>query len=477
MVNQLAMLALRFASTIILSRMLVPETFGLLAMVLFFQALIGMLNGGGFMEAAVQKEHLNLDQLNSAFWLNAALSAGLALLMMAGAPLIAGFYNEPSLLSITLVLGLVFFFDNIFLAHSVLLRRTMRSEIGAMLTIIPEIISLLLTVLLAFSGFKVWALVGGMMGASLVRRGFMMYFIRWKPGSYVKGTGLRVMLAYGLRTTAASMTNFLTRNLQTLALGKFASPLDVGYFNRGQSLFQIPMERVAYPVGNLIFPALAAVQKEGARVLDLVLKAVWSVALILMPISAVMMVFGDWILIWLIGDRWQPAGEVVRWMALSSVPLLFFTGLDKANAAMGRPGRGMPAQLASLPFLIGGIFLTAPHGAVAVSKLIALYRFVLFPVVAVVLLKGSGLDVRRFLRSSVRLALLFGIAMGSIFPIRELIGDSGTLCKIFCVLGSSIWVTLIFFFGFRMFEEGRSVLGWLHLNFGRQIGLPKWLFS
>ena len=475
MANQLSGMGLKLVSTVVLSRLLPPSTFGLVAMVVFFRGLMSIFGAAGFVEAAVQKKNLTLNQLNGVFWLNAGVCTLLALIFIACGPLISSFYGEPELTEICLVFGLLFVLENLFLTHGALLRRTMNYELSFVLSFFPQVVALLASITMALCGFEVWSLVGGTVVGAIISRLFYLYFVRWDPGRFKLEAGFEGMFSYGIKSSAATVVNYFSQYSQTLALGKFASAADVGMYNRGQALFQMPIQQVSWPVAQLMLPALASLQNDRKKMFELILRATWLVALITVPFTLFIVVYGDWFMVWLVGQHWEVSGQVAQWLAVASIPSLITNLIARGNAAIGRPGRGVPIAIAGLPFLLFGIYTNAQLGPVMVAQFYALYRWVFYPISITYHLAGSGFNISHFCRSQFQLLLLIITTYLMLVFTRELYLDSVGKIQLIVMILSGCASYLFVLLGFRYFLFGRSVLAWIYQKFGLRMRILKFI--
>jgi O-antigen/teichoic acid export membrane protein len=476
MANQLSGMGLRLISTVVLSRLLPPSTFGLVAMVVFFRGLMSIFGAAGFVEAAVQKKSLTLNQLNGIFWLNAGVCTFLAIIFIACGPLISSFYGEPELTAICLVFGLLFILENLFLTHGALLRRTMNYELSFVVSFFPQVVALVVSITMALCGFEVWSLVGGAVISVIIGRLFYLYFVRWNPGELKLEAGFKEIFSYGIKSSAATVVSYFSQYSQTLALGKFASAADVGLYNRGQALFQIPIQQVAWPVAQLMLPALASLQDDRKKMFELILRATWLVALLAVPFTLFMVVYGDWFIVWLVGKQWEVSGQVAQWLAVASIPSLITNLIARGNAAIGRPGRGVPIALAGLPFLLFGIYTNAQLGPVMVAQFYALYRWILYPIAVAYHLKGSGFDIGLFLRSQFQLLLIGSITFTLLALSRAYFLNSIGVVQLAIMLLAGSVAYFYFLLSFRYFLLGKSVLSWLYSHFGQKARIPRWFF-
>ena len=476
MTRQALSIIFQFFLTIILSRLLPPSTFGLLAMATFFSGFLSMLSGSGIVQSTVQKKNLNINELNGVFWLNNAISVVLALLFVGSAPLIANFYNEPELSNICIVLGLLFFLQNLFSAHHALIERTMTAEISLFIFIFQEASRFGISVILALNGFGVWSLVGASISSTITSILLYLYFVRWRPGYFSLSQDFFSMIRYGLGLTAASIVNYLSSYSQNLILGKFSSPTEVGLYNRGHVFSMMSLQAISWPVGQMVMPSFSAMQDDKVKLLKLLLRATWIKVLITIPFTVFVVSFGDILLTLLLGEKWTVSGEVARWMALGSIPVLLTNLIGRGNNAIGRPGRGVPIAIAGLPVLLFGILKTSPDGAVEVAKFYAAYRFCYYPIALCYHLKGSGFDSWCYIISQAKLWLItlcVGILM---MCARELATKPLDWSYVLILSIAVSFAYASFIVGYRNFSMGRDVLSWIYENFGSRLKLPRSFF-
>jgi PST family polysaccharide transporter len=473
MVNQILGICLRLATTICLSRILPPSTFGLIAMVAFFRGLMDMVSGSGFVESAIQKKTLTLDELNGVFWLNLGLSAALAIIFIFSGPFIADFYGEPEIAAMCTVIGLLFILENLFKTHDALLRRTMNAEVSFVVFLLPQFVNLPVAIVLALLGFEVWSIIAASVFSAIAQRLLYMYFVRWSPGRPQRAEGFGSMVKYGLNSMSASIVNYCSMYAQNLALGKFGSASDVGFYNRGQAIFLMPVQLVSQPIAQMLLPSLSVLQHDKEKLLSLLLRATWLVVLIVMPFTLFMIVYGDWAIELLLGEQWLLSGEVTQWLAVASVPVLVCNLIGRGNAAIGRPGRGVPVAILALPFLLYGVVTYASSGPVAISIVYALYRWVFYPISISYHLKGSGFSTKEFVFSQLSLFAIIVPTFLILAAVRYYLNDSLGVTRIGVMVVTLIISYAIFLFSFRYYKYGRQVLDWIYQRFGKKLPLLK----
>ena len=125
MVSQMITIAVQLVSTVVLARLLSPDDYGTIAMVIVVIAFAGLFRELGLSSAAIQKKGLTREQQSNLFWINLCLGAGLTIIVAAASPLVAQFYGKPELLNVTLALSASFFIGSLGTQHAAFLVREM----------------------------------------------------------------------------------------------------------------------------------------------------------------------------------------------------------------------------------------------------------------------------------------------------------------------------------------------------------------
>jgi len=466
---------LRLVSVVVLSRLLPVSVFGIIAMVGFFQLLLQTVSGSGLIESIVQVEDLKLDDVAGIFWVNIGLGLVLGGVLVASGPFIASFNNEPRLVAVAAALGVLFFFQNIPQTQGALLRRSMRAETQTLISVVFSVANLIATVGFALLGWDVWSILAGTLVSIIVKQTMTSYFVRFSPWRRFSYTQIRPMLSYGLKSTFGNVVGFLTMNIQTLALGKYASPTDVGYYNRAQGLYQQPLKQLVWPLVGAALPAMSALQSDRVKLLGLVNRTTWLLNLVLAPFAVLMIVAGDLVVGLLLGPEWAVTGEVIRWIAIAQIPLLFNTPLTKANAAIGRPARAVWLNVALLPVIFGGVVCYAPSGVVAVAVFLMTLRLSTYPVFLFINLRASGMSAKGYLGA---LAPLFAFIAGLSaigYYLRSVIETSTLLSGCSFILLTFVVSFLSLYSIYRKHLIGIEVLRWIYSRFGSRFPRLKFL--
>ena len=232
----------------------------------------------------------------------------------------------------------------------------------------------------------------------------------------------------------------------------------MGFFNRAEVLYSRPIGLFALPLNKLFLPRMSFLQDDRVKLLSFINRSTWFVSFILLPVSVIIMAFGDWIVVILLGANWSPSGEVIRWIALAQIPFLLINTLFRAMAGIGKPAVTLPLDCVFLVLTCAGLIYYAPMGVVPVAKFLAVSRLALFPFHVIICLRGSGILWTVYVGSLLRLSAftailtLFWLFLRSQVLIESLVWQTTVL------LGVLLTTYVLFYLLFRTTEIGTDVI-------------------
>ncbi|MBN0974522.1 lipopolysaccharide biosynthesis protein [Gordonia sp. BP-94] len=250
---------------IVLSRLLGPEAVGLFAVLAVIVGLGELLRDFGLSSAAIQAERISRSQASNLFWINAALGLALAVVCAAFAPLIARFYGEPQLTAACVAIGSIFVLGGLGTQFRAQLSRDLRFTTIAVIDVIAAITGLAAGVVAALEGLGLWALVAQQIGISAVVTLLNIVATRWLPGLPSRGVGTRSLITFGWNVGCTQLVNFISKNVDTIVIGRFFGAEVLGIYNRAYQLLTVPLTQLSTPATKVVFPVLARLREDRSR--------------------------------------------------------------------------------------------------------------------------------------------------------------------------------------------------------------------
>jgi O-antigen/teichoic acid export membrane protein len=335
-IERLGPQAVQFIVSIILARLLLPAQFGLIGMLAIFLALGHVFLASGFGAALIQKQDATEVHYSSVFYTNVLISLIAAGALCLAAPLIARFYAEPLLTSLTRVLSLNFVISAFGLIQMFLMTKRLDFKTQTKVSLIAAILSGVIGISMALLGFGIWSLVAQSVTAALFNTILLWIFNTWRPQLVFSLAALRELFGFGSRLLASGVMDTVFRNLYTVVIGKFYSPASLGYYTRAYSLQQLPAETLGGIVGRVTFPLFSEIQDDISRVKNGFRKALRAIALVNFPLMIGLLVCARPLVLTLLTDKWSPAIPYLQLLCI--VGLLYPLHMINLNVllAMGR---------------------------------------------------------------------------------------------------------------------------------------------
>jgi O-antigen/teichoic acid export membrane protein len=290
--------------SIILTRLLSPQDFGLVAMIVVFTGFAAIFTDLGFGAALIQKLDMQQHHTNAVFWVSVAAGALTTLIVAAAAPLIASFYAVPALQPLTVGISIIFFINAFGTVHGALLRKEMNFRTLAAAQLTATVLSGSIAIYLALSGYGVWSLVAMNITYAIVNVATMWAIAPWRPDFSLRWDALRELSKFSRNLVGFSAFNYWTRNGDNLLIGRFVGSAALGIYARSYTILLLPVWQVSSVVANVMFPAFSAIQKDIERIRAMYLKAISVISLLIFPLTLGLVVVARPLVLGLFGDQW-----------------------------------------------------------------------------------------------------------------------------------------------------------------------------
>jgi len=345
--------------TVILTRLLSPQDFGLIAMILVFTGFATVFADMGFGAALVQKLDLGQHHKNAVFWLSVAVGAVMTLVVAAAAPYIASFYGTPALQPLTVAISVVFFINAFSTVQTALLQKAMEFRTLAAAQLTAMVISGGIAIYLAFGGFGVWSLVAQYVSFCLVNVAALWALAAWRPDLSLRWDALKELTKFSTNLLGFTAFNYWTRNGDNLLIGRSLGSVALGVYARSYTILLLPVWQVSGVISSVMFPALSTIQEDVERVREMYLSAISVISLVTFPLTLGLLVVSPSFVLTLFGDKWagmipilqvfsvlaiiQSIGTTVGWIYMSQgrTDVLFRWGLVSGSIFIVSFGVGL----------------------------------------------------------------------------------------------------------------------------------------
>ena len=318
-VDRFGQQAVQFVIGIILARLLTPDDFGLLGLVMIFAALSFVLVESGFGQALIRKEETTELDYNSVFYTNVVVSIILYVALFFLLPFISIFFNEPSLTSIGRVLFFAVIFNGLYLVPYSKLGKVMDFKTIAKVNLMSSALSGTVGVVFAILNFNVWALVFQQVSFHFFRMILFYVFVKWKPKLIYSFRVIKEFWSFSVHLLGTGVLNVIFNYLYILILGKFYPKSEVGYYSQANKLnetFNFSFQAILVGSTYSLFSSIQNDEERFRRVFREIAK---KTSLVTFPIMLVLVAVSEPFIITLLSEKWHSAILYFQLLGIASL--------------------------------------------------------------------------------------------------------------------------------------------------------------
>ena len=297
---------INFIVQILLARILMPEEYGIIALVAVFITLCDVFVTYGFGNSLVVNKRSDSIDFSTCFYFGLAIAAILYAIVFFGSPLIADFYGIEQLTPVIRVMALRIPIAAINTVQHAFVQKHMWFKKFFFATLIGTVASGIIAVIMAYSGFGVWALVEQYLGNVFIDTTCLWFIVGWRPTREFSWQRLKVIYDYGWKILAVGLIDTLYGQLRNLIIGKKYSSEDLAYYNRGYRFPSFGMRLIEPTVNTVLFPALSQSQDNQEQMRDITRKVIMASTFIVSPIMVGLAVIAKPLVLVLLTKKWLP---------------------------------------------------------------------------------------------------------------------------------------------------------------------------
>lgn len=303
-VQRFASLFLAFVANLVLARLLSPDDFGCIGLLMIFISLSQIFVDGGFGSALIQKKEPTQEDYSTIFYWNLFLATILYLILFFLAPLIARFYEIPILKEILRVQGLILFLDAFGLIHKNNLRKTLQFKKISLIVLAANLIAVVVAITMAYNGFGVWCLVAQQLLISGMSTALFWIFNRWKPSILFSEKSLKELFGFGGFILLSNMMVTFTNEVQSLIMGKLYTARDVGHYTQARKLESIMSNTASTVVCQVTFPIFSKFQDDIPQLQNILRRITKVMAFVVFPAMILVILIAKPAIVLMLTDKW-----------------------------------------------------------------------------------------------------------------------------------------------------------------------------
>ncbi len=435
----------QFIVSAVLARLLMPEDFGLLGMIIVYFGLILIFNEFGLCSALIQRKEVNEKHYSSAFWLNILFGFILFFASYLSAPLLANFYKKPELLYMIRVMSICILVASMSVVHSACLQRTMNFRALAIAESIAVLIGGIVGISFALMGKGPWSLVFQTMSYFCVYNFMLWVFSSWRPLFMFSFEAIKEIFAFGVNVMGFNIVNYFARNMDYFLIGKFLGGGPLGFYTLAYKIMLYPISNIAQTIGGVMFPAFSKIQHDLEKVRINYLKIVKGVSLFIIPLIMGLFVLAPQFIRVVFGVKWEPVIPVFRILCFCGALQSIETAVINIFRSQGRSDIHFKLQLIGTILVSILILIGLRWGIKGVAFSYSLYTFSWLPFTFHISNKLIKLQNKLFIRSMMPSVLIASIIAVVLILIKLFVRVNDLEILLFAIpSGIFVYVLLLF---------------------------------
>ena len=458
--EKLLTMIIQMAVSIIVARQLMPEDFGIMAILTFFTSVALAIVDSGFSQTLIRKNNPSDEDYKSVLGFNIVVSLLLYALLLIFIPSIATFYGHSEIAKVAPVLFLVLPINSLCVVQTVMFTKEFRFALLSKIVFFSSLISGVVAVVMAVVGCGIWSLVAQrllMMGIKAIA---FWTIRRWRTDVRFSFDAIRAMMPFSLRLLATDLIASIYNNVAQLFIGKMHTTAMLGYYSQAQKLKDLPVTSTVQAVQGVTYPALSELNDDDSKFGDGYERIVRMLGFVVFPMMLGFVAIAEDMFMLLLGEKWMPTVPYFEILALSG--LFYPLAVVAYNVLKVRSDGRVIVRLEIAKRLIMTAVLcyTIPRGVMAVAwgmTAMAGVEFLLNSSVAVRMANIGVMRVVRALLPSFIVAVAMYFAIVFIVPY---IANWGVALRLLCeiVCGGVVYLLLALIFRLKAMKEGVTLL-------------------
>lgn len=335
-IDKFGIVLLQFVINIVLARLLTPNDFGLVGMIMIFVAVSQTLIDGGFASALIQKVNASQTDYSTIFYWNILFSCLLYLGIFLAAPWVAEFFRIEALEGLLRVLGVVVIINALTLVQRTILRKAINFRVIAIVDILSCSASAAVAIYMAYRGCGAWSIVGMQLSNALLSTILFWSMSKWRPMLAFSVKSFRSLFSYGGYLLIANIMQDVCTHIQGVVIGRNFSASQTGLYAQAKKMDEVASMTLPALLCQVLFPLYSEKQNDKEALVDMLRGNMRMISFVVFPLMMLLIIVANPVFVLLYGDKWVDAVPYFQVLCIGG----FFSSLYNFNyyavAAVGR---------------------------------------------------------------------------------------------------------------------------------------------
>ena len=451
---------LQMVVSIVVARLLVPEDFGVMAILTFFTALALVMVDSGFSQTLIRKESPSSEDYRSVFAFNIAVSVVLYGILVAVAPAVARYYELPVIADIAPVLFLLLPINALCVIQNTIFTREFRFRLLSQATFTASLVAGVVAIAMALAGCGVWSLVGQRIATLAVKTLILWFRSDWRPSFHFSMKPVREMAPFSFRLLTTDLISSIYNNISQMFIGKIYSADALGFFNQAQKFKDLPLTSAMQSVQSVTYPALSQIGDQRKKFAESYRQVLMVVAFMLFPVMVGITAVAEDLFALLLGEKWMPTVPYLQILCLTGLfqplAMIAYNVLKvKSNGAII-----LRLEIAKKTLMTLMLALTIPHSIKAVAWGLVAMTFCEFAINFIASMRYTSLGIWRVVRTLLPTMIITAVMFTGVIFVGDAMSSASVVIRLIAEIATGAMIYILLAFGFRL-EAATEIKGLL----------------
>lgn len=331
--------------SIVLARILDPEHYGVISIVMIFITLCNAFVTGGFGNSLVQKKDADELDFNTMLYCSIVVSILLYAVLFISAPYIASFYSMPIICPVLRVLGIRIPISGINSIQHAWIQKKLEFKKFFFATLLGTILSAFVGIGLAYFGFGVWALVAQYLTNTIIDTVVLFFINNWRPRLMFSWCRAKNLLLYGWKVLVTTLIYTISGDLRSLIIGKKFGSSDLAFYDQGKKFPNLIVSNINSSISKVMFPVLSHNQDNLPKLKQMCRKSVRVGVYLLSPLLIGLISVADVFVEVVLSTKWLPCVPYLQILAMVFLVRPLTTTCQQAIMSIGRSNITLKIEL------------------------------------------------------------------------------------------------------------------------------------
>lgn len=335
--QQIGLQAVGLATTSFLARILTPEAFGLVALVMVVLGLFSLVNQFGWSASLVVRSKVNTEIISTVFWAACGFGIVVASVLLVAAGPVAVLFGIPSSADLLRAIATILALEPPAAVARALLMRELRFGSLALVALLRQGTYAVAAVFLALEGLGVWSVVIGRIAGAILGLALGVLLAHLRPRFVFRVDAFRLDFFFNAGFLANRLSSYVGKNIDYWTVSRFLGDGPLGLYYIAYVIPNIVRQRVTWAVQTTLLPLVSRIRELPDQI-----GTVWEATLeksllLLAPLLVGLALLARPFLELVFGEPWVDASGPMSTLALAAGVEIAVALAGSLITAVGKP--------------------------------------------------------------------------------------------------------------------------------------------